>query len=153
MSRIYLGKRLWSVKMKTPLLLRNVFMKVHLNLRNMNNMSTRAIHCFVCRKVWEMYFKGTGSRFSVCSFIKMLFFCRYMLHRPCKQYDHVILLSNNQSAHSSGSHFHLINLNICKYSETSIKRAPSIKRTLSRVPKLTSYIFLCNEPLFCGRFY
>ena len=32
----------------------------------------------------------------------------------CKQYDHVIMLSKNQSAHSPGSHLHLINLNICK---------------------------------------
>ena len=54
--------------------------------------------------------RGTGSRFSACSFIKMLFFffCRDMLYRLCKQYDHVILLSKNQSAHSPGSH--LINL-------------------------------------------
>ena len=28
------------------------------------------------------------------------------------QYDHVVMLSKNQSAHSSGSHLHLINLNI-----------------------------------------
>ena len=44
------------------------------------------------------------------------------------------------------------------YSETPIKglpikRTPSIKRTLSRVPKLTSYIFLYNEPLFSGHLY
>ena len=32
-----------------------------------------------------------------------------------------------------------------------IKRTPSIKRTLSRVPKLTSYISLYNEPLFSGQ--
>ena len=31
-----------------------------------------------------------------------------------------------------------------------IKRTPSIKRTLSRVPKLSSYISLYNEPLFNG---
>ena len=29
-----------------------------------------------------------------------------------------------------------------------IKRTPSTMRTLSRVPKLTSYISLYNEPLF-----
>ena len=29
-----------------------------------------------------------------------------------------------------------------------IKWTPSIKRTLGRIPKLTSYIFLYNEPLF-----
>ena len=56
MSRIYQRKWLWSVKMKNPLLLKNVFIKVHLNPRNMNDMSTRTIHCFLCRKVWEMYF-------------------------------------------------------------------------------------------------
>ena len=32
-----------------------------------------------------------------------------------------------------------------------IKWTPSIKRTLSRVPKLTSYISLYNEPLFSGQ--
>ena len=32
----------------------------------------------------------------------------------CKQNDHVIMLSKTQSAHSPGSHLHLINLNICK---------------------------------------
>ena len=35
-----------------------------------------------------------------------------------------------------------------EYSETSIKRTPFIKRTISRVPKLTSYISLYNEPQF-----
>ena len=58
--------------------------------------------------------KGTGSRFSACSFIKVVFFCRGMLYRLCKKHDHVIMLSKNQSAHSPGSHLHLINLNICK---------------------------------------
>ena len=51
----------------------------------------------------NMNIKGTGSRFSAFSFIKMLFFCWDMLHRLCKQYDHVIMLSKNQSAHSPGS--------------------------------------------------
>ena len=32
--------------------------------------------------------------------------------------------------------------------EPPLKRTPSIKRTLSRVPKLTSYISLYNKPLF-----
>ena len=32
------------------------------------------------------FFQGTGSRFSACSFIKMLFFCRDMLYRQWKQY-------------------------------------------------------------------
>ena len=50
--------------------------------------------------------KGTGSRFSACSFIKMLFFCWDMLYRLCKQYDHVIMLSKNQSVNSPGSHLH-----------------------------------------------
>ena len=35
----------------------------------------------------------------------------------------------------------------------SIKRTPSTKRTLSQVAKLTSYIFLYNEPLFSGHLY
>ena len=45
--------------------------------------------------------KGTGSRFSACSYIKMLFFCWDMLYRLWKQYDHVIMLAKNQSAYSS----------------------------------------------------
>ena len=52
-------------------------------------------------------FKETGSRFS--AFIKMLFFCRDMLYRLCKQYDHVIVMSKNQSAHSPGSNL----INVC----------------------------------------
>ena len=69
-----------------------------------------ALNCCKCTVL-----KGTDSRFSACSFIKMLFFCRDMLYRLCKQYDHVILLSKNQSTLSPGSHLHLINLSICKY--------------------------------------
>ena len=68
-----------------------------------------ALNCCKCTVL-----KGTDSRFSACSFIKMLFFCRDMLYRLCKQYDHVILLSKNQSTLSPGSHLHLINLSICK---------------------------------------
>ena len=34
-----------------------------------------------------------------------------------------------------------------------IKQTPSIKWTLSRDPKLTSYIFLYDEPLFSGHLY
>ena len=41
-------------------------------------------------------------------------FCWNMLYHLCKQNDHVIMLSKTQSAHSPGSHLHLINLNICK---------------------------------------
>ena len=43
-------------------------------------------------------FKGMGSQFSACSFIKMLFFCWDMRYLQCEQYDHVIMLSKNQSA-------------------------------------------------------
>ena len=39
----------------------------------------------------DVILKGTGSRFSACSFSKMLFFCRDMLYRLCKEYDHVII--------------------------------------------------------------
>ena len=35
-------------------------------------------------------------------------------------------------------------------SETFLKRCPNFKRTLSRIPKFTSYIFLYNEPLLSG---
>ena len=65
-------------------------------------------------EIREHEVKGTGSRFSACTYIKMLFFCRDMLYRLCKQYNHDILLSKNQSASSPGSHLHFINLNICK---------------------------------------
>ena len=39
-------------------------------------------------EIREHEVKGTGSRFSACTYIKMLFFCRDMLYRLCKQYDH-----------------------------------------------------------------
>ena len=44
--------------------------------------------------------KGTCSRFSACAFIKLMFFCRDMLYLVHKQFDHVIMLSKNQSAQS-----------------------------------------------------
>ena len=58
--------------------------------------------------------KGTGSQFSACSLIKILFFCRDMLYHLRKQYDHVIMLSKNQSAHSPGSHLINSDANSCK---------------------------------------
>ena len=59
----------------------------------------------------EGCFKGTRSQSSACLFIKMLCFCQHMLYHPYKQYDHVIMLSKNQSStRSPGSHLHLINL-------------------------------------------
>ena len=66
-------------------------------------------------------FKVTGSRFSACSLIKMMFFCRDILYRLWKQYDHVIIMSKNQSAHSPGSY--LINLGAisCKLINHGIK--------------------------------
>ena len=39
-------------------------------------------------EIREHEVKGTGSRFSACTYIKMLFFCRDMLYHLCKQYDH-----------------------------------------------------------------
>ena len=70
------------------------------------------------------FFRGQVHGSAHAPYIKMLFFCRDMLYHLCKQYDHVIMLSKNQSAHSPGSHLHqermilsclhLINLNICK---------------------------------------
>ena len=72
-------------------------------------------------KLFIVFLKGTGSRFSACSLIKMLSFCRDMLYRLCTQYDHVIMLSKNQSAHSNGSY--LINLfaNSCRFINHGIK--------------------------------
>ena len=66
------------------------------------------------KRAVHVTFKGPGSRLSACSFVKMMFFCRDMVHRLCKQYVHVIMLSRNQSASSPDSHLHLINLNIYK---------------------------------------
>ena len=65
--------------------------------------------------------KGTGSRFSACSFIKMLFFCWDMLYRLWKQYDHVILSYRTNLRTPPGSH--LINLcaNSCKLINHGIK--------------------------------
>ena len=68
--------------------------------------------------------KGTGSRFSACSFIKMLFFCRDML------YDHVIMLWKNQSAHSPGSHLISLCANNCKLINHGIK--PSGQQQIQR---------------------
>ena len=66
-------------------------------------------HLISNKREWNNCFiKGTSSRFSACSLSKMLFFWRDMLYRLWKQYNHVIMLSKNQSAHSPGSH--LINL-------------------------------------------
>ena len=67
------------------------------------------------------FFEGTGSRFSACLLIKMMFFCRNILYRLWKQYDHVIIMSKNQSAHSPGSY--LINLGAisCKLINHGIK--------------------------------
>ena len=51
-----------------------------------------------------------------------------------------------------------IAMTIIFYSETSIKqtpikRTPSLKRTLSRVPRQTSDISLYNKPLFSQHLY
>ena len=74
--------------------------------RNNNNKKTPPLNLQSRRG--NSCFKGTGSWFSACLLIKMLFFCRDMLYRLWKHYDHVIMLSKNQTAHSPGSH--LINL-------------------------------------------
>ena len=52
---------------------------------------------------------------------KYCFFCCDRLCHLCKQHDHVIMMSKNQSAHTPGSH--LINLcaNNCKLIEHGIK--------------------------------
>ena len=67
------------------------------------------------------FFEGTGSRFSACLLIKMMFFCRNILYRLWKQYDHVIIMSKKQTAHSPGSY--LINLDAisCKLINHGIK--------------------------------
>ena len=41
--------------------------------------------------------------------------------RLCKQYDHVIMMSKNQSAHSPGSHFINLCANNCKLTNHGIK--------------------------------
>ena len=65
-------------------------------------------YCLLCRT----RFKGTGSRFRACSFMKMLFFCGDMLYRLCKQYDHVKMMSKNQSARTLS--WQSLNQLICK---------------------------------------
>ena len=65
--------------------------------------------------------KGTQSRFSACSFIKMLFFCRDKLYLLFKEYDHVIMSSKNQYAHSPGSHLIKLCENSCKLMNHGIK--------------------------------
>ena len=67
-----------------------------------------------------------------------------MLHFPLRHTQNVTLLSNASACS--------VNWNTVKplLSGPPIKRSPSIKRTLSRVPKRTSDISLHNEPLFSG---
>ena len=74
--------------------------------------------------------KGTCSRFSACLIIKMLFFCRDMLYLLYKQYDHVIMSSKNQYAHSPGSHFIKFCENNCKLKTHGIK--PSGQQYIQR---------------------
>ena len=69
------------------------------------------------------YLDGKVSRFSVGSLIKMLFFCRDRLYRLCKQYDHVIMLSKNQSAHFPCCHLISLCANSCKFINHGIKRS------------------------------
>ena len=38
-----------------------------------------------------------------------------ILYRLCKQYDHVLMLLKNQSAHSAGSHLNNLCPNSCKF--------------------------------------
>ena len=70
-----------------------------------------------------------------------------MLHFPLRHTQNVILLSNASACS--------VNWNTVKplLSGPPIMRRPSIKRTLSRVPKRTSDISLYNEPLFSGHLY
>ena len=62
--------------------------------------------------------KGTGSRFSACSFIRMLFSVWTRCTSAWTSSMQAIWSCHNvvkeQSAHPPGSHLHLINLNICK---------------------------------------
>ena len=68
--------------------------------------------------------KGTGSRFSACLLTKVLFFCRKMLYRLCKQYDHVIMnccqITNLHTPHT-GSHLINLGANSCKLIKHGIK--------------------------------
>ena len=78
--------------------------------------------------------KGTGSQFNACSFIKMLFFCRDTLYRLWKQYDHVIMLSKNQSAHSPWQSLALDEL---KY---------------RKIPKISPGAYIFQRPFLRGLF-
>ena len=44
-----------------------------------------------------------------------------MLYRQWKQYDHVVMLLKNQSAHSAGSHLVNLGANSCKLINHGIK--------------------------------
>ena len=83
------------------------------------NILRNTWHYWRTEEIWRsrrvLYFKGTVPRFSTSSLIKMLFFCRDMLYRLCKQCDHVIMLSKNQSAHSPGSHLLKLCAHSCKF--------------------------------------
>ena len=66
--------------------------------------------------------KGHVHSFTVhASQSKCCIFCQDMVYRLCKQYDHVIMLSKNQSAHSPGSHLINLGANSCKLINHGIK--------------------------------
>jgi len=87
-----------QIASKSPLLLGTGHLRSELMynsaLRNdaVNPVSDVVI-IYVCNLLFLIgyrgYFKGTGSQFSTCSYIKMLFFCLDMLCLLCKQHDHV----------------------------------------------------------------
>ena len=85
-------------------------------IHNLGCVLTTLVSCTgaMMLKKWMFIVKGTGSRFSAWSLMKMLFLCRDMVYRLWKQYDHVIMLSKNQSAHSTGSDLINLGADSCK---------------------------------------
>ena len=67
--------------------------RLFLNRKNELNRSNPWPHLFTSSFYVSFLsrVKGTGSRFSACLFIKMLFFCQDTLYRLCKQYDHLVM--------------------------------------------------------------
>ena len=67
--------------------------RLYLNRKHELNRSNPWLHQFTSSFYvsFPSRVKGTGSRFSACLFIKMLFFCQDTLYRLCEQYDHLVM--------------------------------------------------------------
>jgi len=79
-----------------------------------------AMHMFP--RTVNLPLKGQVHGFTAhASYSKCCIFCQDMLYHLCKQYNHVIMLSKNQSPHSPGIHLTNLCVNSCKFINHGIK--------------------------------